>query len=286
MHSRGCVTTAGSDVTAKRAPPTPAVSPRPPLPPHEAPKVPSVLGADLSWTVHARGLTQHVFAVALHGAWCSPGSAVFQPVSRLSSWLWLNSGPLSSKTCSREHTTALATTIKWWKQPRCPSTGGGSIIWVRAGQDQSRAEVRAGLRSEQGRGQSRAGVRAGLRSEQGRGQSRVGLEQGWGQSRTGVIGCCLLDAQGSPWAKREAGTAGREQDRHQTHDGWGCGCSCPRGEPHFQKGESAGPCPQLRLQHDCREMTEARDHTGQGTVTRGCRQALSRATPALGWGWA
>ena len=163
MHSRGCVTTAGSDVTAKRAPPTPAVSPRPPLSPHEAPKVPSVLGADLSWTVHARGLTQHVFAVALHGAWCSPGSAVFQPVSRLSSWLWLNSGPLSSKTCSREHTTALATTIKWWKQPRCPSTVGGSIIWVRAGQDQSRAEVRAGQGSEQGR------IRAGLGSEQDRG---------------------------------------------------------------------------------------------------------------------
>lgn len=177
--------------------------------------MPSVLGADLSRTVHARGLARHVFAVALHRAWCSPGSAMFQPVSRLSSWLWLNSAPLSSKTCSQEHTTALATTIKWWKQPRYPSTGGGSIIWVRAGQD----------------------------------QSRVGLEQGWGQSRTGVIGCCLLDAQGSPWAKREAGTAGREQDRHQTHDGRGCGCSCPCREPHFQKGESAGPCPQLRLQH-------------------------------------
>ena len=213
--------------------------------------MPSVLGADLSRTVHARGLARHVFAVALHRAWCSPGSAMFQPVSRLSSWLWLNSAPLSSKTCSQEHTTALATTIKWWKQPRYPSTGGGSIIWVRAGQD----------------------------------QSRVGLEQGWGQSRTGVIGCCLLDAQGSPWAKREAGTAGRGRTGIKPTTGGGVAAAAPAGSPTSRKERVRAPAPSSGS-----SMLQGDDGTQRshwpGHSDPGLQAGPVQSHPALGRGWA
>lgn len=180
---------------------------------------------------------------------------MFQPVSRLSSWLWLNSAPLSSKTCSQEHTTALATTIKWWKQPRYPSTGGGSIIWVRAGQDQSTAEVRAGQGSEQGR------IRAGLGSEQDRGD-RV-LSPG-----------CSGKSMGQARGRNSRAGAGQASNPRRA----GVWLQLPlQGAPLPERRE-CGPLPPAPAPACCREMTEPRDHTGRGTVTQGCRQALSRAT--------
>lgn len=92
-----------------------------------------------------------------------------------------------------------------------------------------------------------------------------------------MIGCCLLDAQGSPWAKREAGQQGRSRTGIKPTTGGGVAAAAPGGAPLPERRE-CGPLPPAPAPACCREMTEPRDHTGRGTVTQGCRQALSRAT--------